>query len=497
MSNIYISEPPTSGKVLLKTTAGEIDIELWSKETPKACRNFVQLCMEGYYNGTVFHRVIQNFIIQGGDPTGTGEGGESIYGKPFKDEFHQRLRFTRRGLIAMANAGPNDNGSQFFFTLDRAEHLNRKHTLFAKVTGNTVYNMLKLAEVETDRENRPLEPHKIKSTEVLSNPFDDIIPRRIRSKESDAEKKDKKSSKSKATKNFSLLSFGEEAEEDEEESVEVSKDLKSKSKSAHDLIDDPRLSTVPAVQSSDASSSDNKSKRLRDDVSDKESDVSDEEYNEQMKEQVRKKLKKSEQDKIVEKKAEEKDEQTLSRSEQLRKESRQLKKEMLEAKKKKTREDNQDEKEDEDLEDGKEEDDAVLAEFRNEKKKYKEKRKKLGKGSSREDETLAMLAKFQSRLQSVRTSIEEREEEETVENKADGKEEKEDVEEEEEEEDDGVDIPAGSLLKHRLHFESRHNKVKDANVQDEDTFAIYDPRNPINKRRREESKQKRKKQTNR
>ena len=70
--------------MILKTTVGEIEIELWSKECPKTCRNFVQLCMEGYYNGTIFHRVVKDFIAQGGDPTGTGQGGESIYGEPFK-----------------------------------------------------------------------------------------------------------------------------------------------------------------------------------------------------------------------------------------------------------------------------------------------------------------------------------------------------------------------------------------------------------------------------
>ena len=105
MSNIYIQEPPTKGKIILKTSVGEIEIELWyillltssdfisnnrlnnflrSKECPKTCRNFVQLCMEGYYDGTIFHRVLKDFIAQGGDPTGTGEGGESIYGEPFK-----------------------------------------------------------------------------------------------------------------------------------------------------------------------------------------------------------------------------------------------------------------------------------------------------------------------------------------------------------------------------------------------------------------------------
>lgn len=83
-------------QVLLSTTVGDIDIELWSKEAPKACRNFVQLLMEGYYDGTIFHRLVKDFIVQGGDPTGTGEGGESIYGEPFKvKNLSHRTFFTK------------------------------------------------------------------------------------------------------------------------------------------------------------------------------------------------------------------------------------------------------------------------------------------------------------------------------------------------------------------------------------------------------------------
>ena len=131
MSSVYITEPPTHGKVLLHTTAGDVDIELWPREAPLACRNFCQLCMEGYYEGTVFHRIIRNFMIQGGDPTGTGEGGESVWGKPFKDEFHQRIRFNHRGQVAMANPGKiDDNGSQFFITLGECDWLDKKHTIF-------------------------------------------------------------------------------------------------------------------------------------------------------------------------------------------------------------------------------------------------------------------------------------------------------------------------------------------------------------------------------
>ncbi|KAJ2494991.1 Peptidyl-prolyl isomerase cwc27, partial [Coemansia sp. RSA 2049] len=128
-------EPPTSGKVVLETTAGSIEIELWSKETPKTCRNFVQLCMEGYFDGTIFHRVVPGWIAQGGDPSGTGEG--------------------------MANSGPNDNRSQFFITLASTPELQKKNTLFGTVVGNSVFNALKLGEGEVDKESeRPTYPRK-------------------------------------------------------------------------------------------------------------------------------------------------------------------------------------------------------------------------------------------------------------------------------------------------------------------------------------------------
>lgn len=177
--------------MLLKTTVGDIDIELWAKETPNTCRNFIQLCMEGYYNNTIFHRVVKDFIVQGGDPLGDGTGGESIYEGPFKDEFHQRLKFTRRGLVAMANAGKDDNGSQFFFTLGPTPELQNKHTIFGKIVGDTIFNMLKLTEGLIEDE-RPVYPHKIIKTEVLNNPFDDIIPRIKQVEVKEKKKKEKK-----------------------------------------------------------------------------------------------------------------------------------------------------------------------------------------------------------------------------------------------------------------------------------------------------------------
>ncbi|KAK3241302.1 hypothetical protein CYMTET_48920 [Cymbomonas tetramitiformis] len=240
MSNVYVTEPPTKGKVVISTTHGDLDVELWAKEAPKACRNFVQLCMEGYYDDTVFHRIIKNFMVQGGDPTGTGKGGDSIYGEHFKDEFHSRLRFSHRGLVAMANENtPNTNGSQFFFTLDACTWLEKKHTIFGKVTGDTIYNLLEIGKMETDETDRPEDPMpKIKNVEVLWNPFEDIEPRHTMKPAVEAEGAKKK--KKKGKKDLKLLSFGNEAEEDEQELVELGQ--AAKIKSSHDLLkNDPKL----------------------------------------------------------------------------------------------------------------------------------------------------------------------------------------------------------------------------------------------------------------
>jgi peptidyl-prolyl cis-trans isomerase SDCCAG10 len=127
MSSVYVTEPPTRGKVLLHTSFGDIDIELWPKEAPKACRNFVQLCLEGYYDDVIFHRIIKGLFVQTGDPTGTGKGGESIYGGFFPDEFHSRLKFSHRGQVACANLNVQDsNSSQFFITLEKCGWLDKK-----------------------------------------------------------------------------------------------------------------------------------------------------------------------------------------------------------------------------------------------------------------------------------------------------------------------------------------------------------------------------------
>ena len=117
-------------QAIIKTNKGEINLNLFSDVAPVTVLNFITLAKTGYYNGLKFHRVIEDFMIQGGDPTGTGAGGS---GYQFGDEFKEGVVFNKKGLLAMANAGPNTNGSQFFITHVPTEWLNYKHTIFGEV----------------------------------------------------------------------------------------------------------------------------------------------------------------------------------------------------------------------------------------------------------------------------------------------------------------------------------------------------------------------------
>ncbi len=140
----------------METTLGTIEIQFYDKLTPKTVKNFVGLAVKGYYNGVIFHRVIDGFMIQGGDPTGTGAGGSSIYGSTFEDEFDSSLRHNSAGLISMANRGPNTNGSQFFITLVPTPHLDDRHAIFGEVIGGMdVVEKIGKVPVTMDR-NRPL-----------------------------------------------------------------------------------------------------------------------------------------------------------------------------------------------------------------------------------------------------------------------------------------------------------------------------------------------------
>ncbi|CAG0881827.1 unnamed protein product [Cyprideis torosa] len=116
----------------VETTMGSFSVELYWAHAPKTCKNFLELSKRGYYNGCKFHRIIRDFMIQGGDPTGTGRGGASIYGRYFEDEINRDLKHTGAGILSMANSGPNTNGSQFFITMAPAQWLDGKHAIFGE-----------------------------------------------------------------------------------------------------------------------------------------------------------------------------------------------------------------------------------------------------------------------------------------------------------------------------------------------------------------------------
>jgi len=151
--------------VVLETNVGKIELKLFPKAAPLAVENFTTHVKEGYYNGLIFHRVIKGFMIQGGDPTGTGRGGESIWHKEFKNEYAPNLTFERPYLLAMANHGPNTNGSQFFITVAPTPWLNGGYTIFGRViAGKDVVK--KIENVSTGAGDRPLFKQVIKKAYI-------------------------------------------------------------------------------------------------------------------------------------------------------------------------------------------------------------------------------------------------------------------------------------------------------------------------------------------
>lgn len=185
-------EKQTGTTATIKTNKGDITLQLFDKLAPKTVKNFVELAQDGYYDGVIFHRVIPNFMIQGGDPTGTGRGGKSIYGEQFEDEFSDQL-FNLRGALSMANAGPNTNGSQFFIvTMDEVPAqmvgqleaagfpaeiidaykerggtpwLDNKHTVFGHlVAGEDVAQAIQ--NVKRDAADKPLEDVTIETIDI-------------------------------------------------------------------------------------------------------------------------------------------------------------------------------------------------------------------------------------------------------------------------------------------------------------------------------------------
>lgn len=232
MSSHYASEPNPTASATLHTTVGPIHIALFANQAPLTCKNFLQHCKDNYYAGTIFHRVAPDFVIQGGDPTGTGSGGTSIYEYPefeydpeardpnervvLRDEIHSRLRFNRRGLVGMAKSEDGSYGSQFFITLANTEReLTGQCTLFGRLEGDSIFNVLKIADAErVDGTERPVYPVKVTSCEVgelgpLAGKLKDRQTTSTGAKgDKPAPKKKKKAGKTGKT----LLSFGDEGE---------------------------------------------------------------------------------------------------------------------------------------------------------------------------------------------------------------------------------------------------------------------------------------------
>jgi len=161
----------THKSVTLQTSAGDIKIELFVESTPKTTLNFLAHAAQGTYNNCKIHRVIKGFLVQTGDPTGTGKGGESIWGGVFEDEIRPTLKHNARGVVSMANSNkPNTNGSQFFITLGRQPSLDGKFTVFGKVIdGLDVLDVIE--KVAVDAKNRPTEPIQINKVVIRANPL--------------------------------------------------------------------------------------------------------------------------------------------------------------------------------------------------------------------------------------------------------------------------------------------------------------------------------------
>ncbi|KAI9207834.1 cyclophilin-like domain-containing protein [Polychytrium aggregatum] len=156
--------------VTLVTDLGDIKIEVFCEAVPKAAENFMALCASGYYNGCLFHRNIKGFMVQTGDPTGTGKGGSSIWGRTFADEIKTTLKHNTRGIVSMANKGPDTNLSQFFITYAKQPHLDTKYTVMGKVLDG-METLDALETVPVDNQHRPIQDVRIKHVIVHANPL--------------------------------------------------------------------------------------------------------------------------------------------------------------------------------------------------------------------------------------------------------------------------------------------------------------------------------------
>ncbi|CAK9781359.1 peptidyl-prolyl cis-trans isomerase-like 3 [Cutaneotrichosporon oleaginosum] len=159
--------------VTLHTSLGDLKIEVFCEAVPKTAENFLALCASGYYDGCLFHRNIKGFMVQTGDPTGTGKGGQSIWGAPFADEVRSTLKFNARGVVAMANAGPGTNKSQFFISYAKQPSLDGKYTIFGRVIDGQDSTLDMIERVPVSAKNRPEKEIKLERVTIHANPIAD------------------------------------------------------------------------------------------------------------------------------------------------------------------------------------------------------------------------------------------------------------------------------------------------------------------------------------
>ncbi|KAF6017791.1 PPIL3 [Bugula neritina] len=156
--------------VTLHSDLGDLKLELFCENCPKTCENFLALCASDYYNGCLFHRNIQGFMVQTGDPTGTGKGGECIWGGKFEDELRDILKHNTRGVVSMANSGPDTNGSQFFITYAKQPSLDMKYTVFGRVIDG-LETLDELEKQPVNEKHKPLNPIHLNSITIHANPL--------------------------------------------------------------------------------------------------------------------------------------------------------------------------------------------------------------------------------------------------------------------------------------------------------------------------------------
>ncbi|KAK5684101.1 cyclophilin peptidyl-prolyl cis-trans isomerase Cyp8 [Elasticomyces elasticus] len=176
----------TKGYARISTSHGDMTLELYPEFAPKAVWNFVALAKKGYYRGVSFHRNIRNFMLQGGDPTGTGRGGQSCWGKSFVDEFEGPLTHDARGVVSMANKGKDTNTSQFFVIYRAAKHLDRKHTIFGRVIEGLDTTLKTIENLEVDDKSRPLEECRIEDVVIYVDPFEEFLKQRTETEAAEA-----------------------------------------------------------------------------------------------------------------------------------------------------------------------------------------------------------------------------------------------------------------------------------------------------------------------